>query len=148
MTLLTLGRVTAVAAALLLSGCAAQPAPSPSASASGDDLAGFSSEVLDLNDAVEAAQIDLAGQLNAIVDLNTEDPTDCRVAAESRVIDQILEVIEKHQVALGALFAGEKASGKPDAAALATASSDLAELQKQVDGNDDALASCEKEATP
>ena len=83
---------------------------------------------------------DLIGQLIA------EDPTDCRIEAEQRIADQLVELIDTHQVQLQALLKVEREGGQHDEAALAKATHDLETMQEEIDGNDDALASCEKEA--
>lgn len=137
--------VALVAAALLLAGCSTQPAPSPSASA--DELASLSPEVLALNDAFQTAHDDLTNGITAIEILIAEDPTDCRVDAELRIADQLVELVTTHRAPLKELAASEEAGGQRDDALLAKATADLAALQETIDGNDAALATCEKEAT-
>ncbi len=137
--------VAGVVVATFASGCAAtQPTPSPATGADWRD--NVSPEVLELDDAFQAAHDALTDSIGPIGQLIAEDPTDCRIEAEQRIADQLVELIDTHQVQLQALLKVEREGGQHDEAALAKATHDLEAMQEEIDGNDDALASCEKEA--
>jgi len=141
-----LGAVAAgVVVATLSSGCAATQ-PTPSSASGADWRDSVSAQVLELDDAFQAAHDALTDSIGPIGQLIAEDPTDCRIEAEQRIADQLVELIDTHQVQVQALLKAEREGGQYDEAALATATQDLEAMQEKIDGNDDALASCEKEA--